>query len=238
MLRLSRRGLLVLLASASPLPQAPPFRPSPRFVPRGPAEAAGAVVWLHQSYNVQEEADGPPEAPWVARLAGSGFDVWRFDREPGHDPLAAGGEHLLEGLAGLRAAGYRRVIVAGHSRGAFIALAALARPDLADAVAAVQPAAHGTSAARRQVALADFAACLRAARGVPLALVLLRDDAFDPDPDARAALARAAGIPLLLIDRPPEPTGHMGGFGPEFDARFGACLAGFLTHPVSGAACG
>ena len=233
MFRLSRRDLLVLAA----IPPAPPFRPSRRFTPTGPQAAAGALVWLHHGYDPADWPQGPPEPPWVARLAADGYDIWRFDRTRGQDPLGAGGEALLGGLAALRAGGYRRRVVAGHSRGAFIALAALARPDLADAVAAIQPAAHGTAAAGHARALADFGACLQAARGVALALVLLRDDPYDPDPEARAAMARAAGLTLLLIDRPDSPTGHMGGYEPGFDARFGACLAGFLERPAP-AACG
>jgi pimeloyl-ACP methyl ester carboxylesterase len=236
MLRLSRRGLLVLAAGAPP-PAAAPFVPSPHFRPVGPAAARGALVWLHESYDTDAEPNGPPEAAWVGRLARDGYDIWRFDRSPGHDPLIPGGEALLRGLAGLRAAGYRRVVVAGQSRGGFIALAALARPDLADAVAALNPAAHGTSSARWSLALADFAERMAAARGVPLALVQLRDDPYDPDPSARAAMARAAAMKLLLIDRPAAPTGHMGTAGAAFDARFGACLVRFLEAPRRGAAC-
>jgi pimeloyl-ACP methyl ester carboxylesterase len=236
MLRLSRRGLLLAAASA-PLPEAAPFVPSPRFRLAGPTAARGALVWLHEAYDTNAMPNGPPEAPWVARLARDGYDIWRFDRTAGRDPLGPGAEALLRGLASLRAAHYRRVVVAGHSRGAFIALAALARPDLADAVAAVEPAAHGTSPDRWRQALEDFADRIRAERGVPLALVQLRDDPYEPDPGARAAMARAAGMPLLLIDRPAGPTGHMGAFGADFDARFGACLAHFLEKPRRGAAC-
>ena len=236
MLRLTRRGLL-LVAAGAPLPKAAPFVPSPNFRLTGPAAARGALVWLHEAYDPDAEPNGPPEANWVARLARDRYDIWRFDRTPHQDPLGPGGEALLRGLAGLRAARYRRVVVAGHSRGAFIALAALARPDLADAVAAMEPAAHGTSPERWRQALADFAERMRAARGVPLALAQLRDDPYEPDPDGRAAMARGAGMPLLLIDRPAAPTGHMGAAGVEFDARFGACLVRFLEMPRRGAAC-
>ncbi|MBN8889697.1 MAG: hypothetical protein J0H91_05330, partial [Rhodospirillales bacterium] len=147
------------------------------------------------------------------------------------------GAALLRGLAALRADGYRRVVVAGHSRGAFIGLAALARPDLADAVAAISPAAHGTDPARRPAAVAAFAARMAAIPPEPahparFAFATLRGDPLEPGADQRLALVRAAaartGLRLLLIDRPADPVGHMGGYEPAFDARFGACLAAFL----------
>jgi len=83
--------------------------------------------------------------------------------------------------------------------------------------------------------MADFAAALDAAAPTAagrLALFLFHDDAWDPDPTARAALFRAAGArldpPALVVEQPPAPTGHGGLQEPEFDAIFGACLAAFL----------
>jgi pimeloyl-ACP methyl ester carboxylesterase len=233
MLRLVLLLLALSLAAAAPLPDAPPLHPSPAFTLAGPREAQGALVWLHESYDSDAQPTPPAEPAWVARLARRGYDIWRFDRKRGQDPLIQGGEALLRGVAALRQGGYRRMIVAGSSRGGFIALAALAHPDLVDAVAAISPAAHGTRVERRAQAMADFRDRLDAARGpMRFALVQLDDDPFDPDADGRAALAREAagraGLRLLLIDRPPAPRGHMGGYEPEFDAIFGDCLARFL----------
>lgn len=198
----------------------------------GPVVARGAVVWLPGSYNPQTEP-APPVPEWLRHVTSRGYDLWLFDRgDWRRDPLPEGRERLLQGLAALRTAGYRRVVVAGFSRGAFIGLAALARPDLADAVAAISPAAHGRDPARRPQALAEFAAQLQAASASRFALALLHDDPWDPGPEQRAALARdsAPGVAgaLLLIDRPDAPRDHMGSFEPEFEARFGSCLAAFL----------
>jgi len=227
-------------AVAAEPPTAAPFVVSGDFAPAGPGVARGAVVWLHGSYDSATET--PPALPdWLLHLPRLGYDLWLFNRRRGEDPLAGSGERLLEGLAGLRRAGYRRVVVAGFSRGAFISLAALARPDLADAVAAVSPAAHGTRTERRAQALADFQERMKHAAGGRLALVLLRDDPWDPDPAARVAAAvasrpaQAAG--LLLIDRPDAPAGHMGSFDAPFDARFGTCIAAFLDGVADAGAC-
>lgn len=227
---------MLCLIAAAPVPEAPPFHPSSAFSTAGPNEARGALVWLAGSYDTDTES-APPEPRWVARLASRGYDIWRFDRTPGHDPLIPGGEALVRGLEELREAGYRHIIVAGHSRGGFIALAALAHPELVDAVAAISPAAHGTRPERSRQAMADFTDRLDSARGpMRFVFVQLRDDPFALDPDERAAMARKAaeraGLQLLLIDRPPAPPGHLGGFDPAFDENFGECLARFLDGAV------
>jgi pimeloyl-ACP methyl ester carboxylesterase len=231
--------LLVLLTFAGrALAQAPVMHPSRAFESIGAAKAAGAVVWLHGSYDRDDPP--PPEPPFVARFAHDGYDIWRFDR-PGPDPLAGSGAALTEDLKALKAQGYRRIIVAGHSRGAFVSLAALALSGVVDAVGAISPAAHGTNPGRAPQAIADYKADMAAATPMRLALVQLLDDPFDLDPDRRAEIARATAsvdhMQLMLIDRPPEPVGHDGGLGGAFDGRYGACLTRFLEGRVGPDAC-
>ncbi len=235
MIRLAALLLALLLPLAAQAREAGPLRTEAGVVARDGA-AAGAMVWLHPHYT-----EGPPlEAPpFMARLAVRGWDLWRYDRPPGGplptSPLTSWVDPLAEGTAALRARGYRRVVLVGESRGAFLALAALRVPGLADAVALAAPAAHGRRPERLPQALADFAAALD--RASPdsvrrIALLLFEDDGWDPDPAARAALFRAAvarlGWDALLLDRPPATTGHGGVQAPEFDAILGACLADFL----------
>ncbi len=238
MLRLIAALLLLAAASAAraaELPEAAPLRPSPAFALAGASVAAGAAVWLHGSYDTDTNPTPPAEPEWIGRLAERGYDIWRFDRLPGADPLAAGAEGLARGLAELRAGGYRRLIVAGHSRGAMIALSVLGHSGLADAVAAISPAAHGDNPARRDVAVAYWQRLMDAAApgGPRLALVQLADDPLDLDPPARLAAARAAaeraGLPFLSLYQPEAPRGHMGGYAPDFDRQFGATLAAFLA---------
>lgn len=234
-----RRALLLgalalpAAARAANLPSAPPLTPAEAFRQAGPAGSRGALVWLHGAYDT---SNPPPAAPpWVGRMARRGLDIWRFDRR-GHDPLAEGGVRLAAGLRALRAGGYRRLIVAGHSRGGWIALTVLSRPNLADAVAAFDPAAHGTNPARRPAAMAAWAELMAAvAPGrTRFALVQLAEDPLDPDPPKRRALAaeaaQRAGLPFLSIFQPPRPRGHTGVYDPQFDPLFGAELARF-TDP-------
>lgn len=204
------------------------FVRAPGFPQAGAAAARGALVWVHGTYG--REASGPPDPPdFVRREAASGLDIWCFNRDRGADPLAGGAEGLAEGVRGLRAAGYRRVIAAGHSRGAWIALMLLAHPGLADAIVAFSPAAHGTRPERKAQAMEEWERVWTAARGeTRVVLVQLADDPWDPDPAARLRIARQHwGTRLLAVFHPETPTGHGGVYEPAFDEQFGARIAAF-----------
>lgn len=215
------------------------FRTEPEHLYHGPGKATGAVVWSHGT-------SGRPEAinmyldPYIRRFSNAGWDVWRFDRTFGDDRLETTTRRLLDGAALLKQAGYRRVIAAGHSRGGWQSLRALAEPGPIDGVIATAPAAHGTRARgteRMAVALEEFEALFAKVAGRPrIALALFADDIFDPDPPARIAAVerhlQAKGIPYLLLAAPPGVSGHWGGFEPEFNRRYGACILGFFTRPA------
>lgn len=212
-LRLGRRALLLAaLAPGVPAGADPnPLHPDPEVPPRGPARAAGALVWVH-AYYTEGAPPGPPPFLAPLTLGDAGWDLWRLDRAPRQDPLLAGAEALVAGTAALRRLG------------------------LADALLLIAPAAHGTRSERRAQALADWRAALAgmASDAVRRAgLVLFAEDPYDPDPPARAAAFAAAmrthGVPALLLDRPVAPIGHGGARDPEFALRFGACLAALLT---------
>ena len=203
-----------------------PFAPCALYPAAGPQAARGALVWLPGTYGKNEP--GPPPPPdIVGRLAGGGMDVFQFLRPRGNDPLAGGGETLARGLADLRARGYRRIVVAGHSRGAWIALTAMAHPGLADAIVAISAGAHGTRPDRQPQARADWQALWEAANApeTRVVLVQLRGDPYDSDPNWRLGIAAKARVQLKSIFLPPEPTGHVGAYLPEFDEQLGADIA-------------
>lgn len=206
------------------------FIHAPDFAYAGPAAAKGALVWVPGTYG--KDQTGPPPPPdFVHREAAVGLDVWYFDRDRENDQLDRGAEILAREIQSLRNSGYRQIIVAGHSRGAWIALTVLAHPGLADAVVAFSPAAHGTGEARKARAMADWEALWTAAmnNGTHVVLVQLQDDPWDPDPAARLAIVRKCfGTNLLSIFQPAAPIGHAGVYDPAFDPLFGPRIAGFL----------
>ena len=134
------------------------------------------------------------------------------------------------GLRALRGGGYRWIVVAGHSRGAWIALTALAHADLADAVVAISPAAFGTRPERRAEAMAAWQALWESAQPACVVLVQLADDPYDSDPEFRLSAARArTGMSLLSIFQPLAPRGHVGAYEPEFDTLLGERIAAFVA---------
>jgi pimeloyl-ACP methyl ester carboxylesterase len=171
-------------------------------------------------------------------MADRGLDVWRFDRTRGDDPLLGSSEALVRGVHALRAGGYRRILVAGHSRGAWIALSILAHPGLVDGVVAISPAAFGTRPERQAEGMAAWTAMWHAAgrAHTPVALVQLADDPYDPTPgrrrDIAAAASRRVGLKLLSVFLPKQPRGHGGAYDPAFDTLLGTPVATFVDPGV------
>ena len=208
-----------------------PFAPCDLYPAAGPHDARGALVWLPGMYGKDEP--GPPDPPEiVGRLARNRLDVFQFARPRGNDPLAGGAETLARGLTELRTRGYQRIVVAGHSRGAWIALTALSQPGLADAIVAISAGAHGTSAERQPQARDDWTR-LWASANAPdahVVLVQLRDDPYDPDPRWRLDVAAKARVALKSIFLPADPVGHVGAYDPAFDEQLGAAITAFASQ--------
>lgn len=205
-----------------------------RFLWWGEAQARGVLVWAHGRTGGTDLRGNQPQS-WIRRFNNAGYDVWRFDRDPRTDSTTRAAAWLRDDLAELRRRGYRRVIVAGQSRGGWNAMMMLDTPGLADVVVAIAPAAHGSAgeaAPSRQ--LADTRALVGAvrARAARLAVASFRDDPFDHAPDQRPEVLRGFADRLagfLLIDRPEGLPGHGAGATTAFNDRFGACLLRFGT---------
>lgn len=217
--------------------------PDPRHLWWGPAAARGVLVWAHGRNADGSDSRGTQPQAWVRHFNNAGYDVWRFDRDPAHDLTRAAAAWLREDLAALRRKGYRRVLVAGQSRGGWTALMALDTPGLAEVHIAIAPAALGEPGPegqqRQQAALAGILAAARAS-AARVAVANFRDDPFDGLPDARAdALRELDGrvAALLLIDRPEGILGHSVGASRAFAERYGACLFRFATAPDPPATC-
>lgn len=222
-------------------PEAAPLVRDPSFPFRGPKEAAGAIIWGHgraaMVNGVREDRRTAPTAPLMRALAFAGWDLFRADRAPEKDNNADGLALTLEGIERLRAMGYQRIVLAGQSAGGWLALTAMGKIEGVHAVIALAPASHGNRTVRttrRDMALKEFEALLKARRdpATRVAVVLFADDDYDPDPETRARLLRAAarqpGMPLLLIDRPHALKGHSAGTTIRMARDYGACVRDFV----------
>jgi len=234
---------LALLAAATAAvagTDAPP--PAVRFVPvpedaepLGPDAARGVVVWSH-GRSVHAEDSLSPAPPYLLAFRAAGYDVLRFDRPRAVDALALSGGRLAREAEALEAAGYRRVVLAGQSFGAFLALIAAGLTDAADAVVATAPAAYGSFHDSHGTWLHNARQLWPLLEGVRSARVLLaffHADAYDPGGRGgrSAEILAARGLPHLVLDQPADLPGHGAAGTGLFVRRFADCLVRFADRP-------
>src|SRR4051812_22727537 len=118
------------------------LRPEPYWSMRGPQLATGLVVWSHGYTPGVNATDNAPQA-WIGRFTRLGYDLYRFDREWISD-WASDATALADAIAKAREMGYRRIVLAGQSAGAWVSLAAIVRGAQVDGVISISAAHHGT----------------------------------------------------------------------------------------------
>ena len=219
-----------------------PFQRSPLHLFRGPGAAQGVVVWGHGYGGSERDFRLAPVPGFLSALNNAGYDILRFDRHPGDDALAQALPTLLAGLPALRP--YRRVILAGQSRGGWQALLAAAQaPSLVDGVIATAPAAHGEVAGDTRPALAmeDFRRQLAGLPGerVRVLVAVFEGDEFDPSPANRgnlvAELAGPRAAPMLAIWPEGPSRGHSGAYDWRFTRDFAGCVLTLFQAPPASA---
>src|SRR5438874_9805019 len=97
-----------------------PAFPEPAF---GPAKAKGVVVWSH-GRSINAEDSQSPTPSYLRALRDNGWDALRFDRASRGDTLTDSTAHLVDHVNELKRKGYKQVVLAGQSFGAFLALMA------------------------------------------------------------------------------------------------------------------
>jgi len=218
---------------APPGPEYPPFAPMKGHFLRGPQASKGVIVWSHGKGS--DDGRRYPAHPYIRLLNNSGWDVYAFGRHPNDDSLSVGLGGIRRGMAAIQAAGYRKIVLAGQSRGGWQSLSALAGPIHPFAVIASAPGAHGSTGSVNLMAqLGQFRDLLEAANNssVRVAMFLFDKDDFDEDVNKRTAWTRdilgGKGNPGMLVSKPEGITGHGGGNSRAFTERYGACLMRFL----------
>ena len=198
----------------------------------GPEHAAGVIVWNHGRSIATEDSESPTP-PFLQVLREAGWDVLRFDRLRDGDTLTDSTRRLVDHVAQLKHKGYRRIVLAGQSFGAFLALMAADASDDVDAVVATSPAAFGS--------FDDFYNSwrLNATRLYPLlervkrARVMLfyfHGDDFDPGGrgDRSRAILSEHRLGFAVVDQPAFLVGHWASSTGLFLRRFGTCIRDFV----------
>jgi pimeloyl-ACP methyl ester carboxylesterase len=216
------------------------LRPEPYWSMRGPQLAAGLIVWSHGYMAGKNSTESAPQ-PWIGRFTRLGYDLYRFDREWIAD-WAGDATSLAAAASKARQLGYRRILLAGQSAGAWVSVAALQRGAAVDGVISIAAAHHGTVDKMRDTtrARADWQHMIEALKpGPKLVLVNFADDAYDVGgrmADARKVFARS-GVDALIVDDPPGFKGHGAGSDFAFARKFGPCIQGFIEKGTRHAPC-
>ena len=198
----------------------------------GPGQALGAVVWNH-GRSISAEDSESPTPPYLRVLRNSRWDVFRFNRLRDGDTLTASARRLVELVSQLKHKGYHRIVLAGQSFGAFLALMAADTSDDVDAVVATSPAAFGDfdefydSWRLNATRLYPLLEKIKRAR---VMLFYFHGDDFDPGGrgERSRAILSARHTGFSVVDQPAFLVGHWASSTGLFLRRFGSCIRDFV----------
>ena len=197
----------------------------------GPAQAKGIVVWSHGRSITTEDSLSPTPA-YLRALRDGGWDVMRFDRLSQGDTLADSTAKLVNYTAELKKKGYKQVILAGQSFGAFLALMAADASADVDAVIATAPAAYGSfddfydSWRLNATKLYPLLEQIKRAR---VMVFYFHGDDFDPGGrgDKSREILSERRLGYAVVDQPAFLTGHWASSSGLFLRRYGGCIRDF-----------
>jgi len=204
---------------------------------RGPIRAEGVVIWSHgRSVEVEDSLAPTPE--YIAEMRKAGWDTFRLNRLRAGDTLPASGAALANYAERFKASGYRRVVLAGQSFGAFISLIAAGRSDAVDAVIGTAPAAYGNfedSYDTFRLNATRLYELLESVRRARVALVFFHGDEFDPGGrgDRAVEILARRDLPYLVIDQPARLVSHWAASSHAFTTRFSDCLTSFAAFDAA-----
>ena len=125
-------------AAPSVLPMIGRLRPEPYWDNKGPQAATGLVVWSHGYFLGIDSTASAPQGE-VGPFTAAGYDLYRFDRKYIRD-WPGDAMQLVDAVKQAKSMGYRRVILAGQSAGAWVSMAATMRGAPVDGVISVSAA--------------------------------------------------------------------------------------------------
>ena len=200
----------------------------------GAANAKGVVVWSH-GRSINSEDSQSPTPSYLHALRDDGWDVMRFDRLSRGDTLTDSTKRLIDHVAALKHKGYKQVMLAGQSFGAFLSLMAADGSTDVDAVLATAPAAYGSFDDFFDSWRLNATKLYPLLEGVKRARVMVfyfHGDDFDPGgrgERSREILAQR-GLGHAVIDQPAYLTSHWAASTGLFLRRFGSCIRDFANN--------
>src|SRR6266403_101921 len=200
----------------------------------GPEHSSGVIVWNHGRSLTVEDSESPAP-PFLRVLREGGWDVVRFDRPRDSDSLIDSTRRLVDHVAELKHKGYRRVVLAGQSFGAFLALMAADASDDVDAVVATAPAAFGSFdefyESWRLNAIRFYPLLERVKRARVMVFFFHGDD-FDPGGrgERSRAILSERGRGYSIVDQPAYLSGHWASSTGLFLRRYGNCIRDFANN--------
>lgn len=226
----------VVLALAAAACQTTKFREDSRIGGvRGPANSAGAIIYLHGKSMASEAMEsGTPR--YLRGFRNAGWDVIRMDRPRVVDKIRSNASALISKVRELKAQGYKKVVLTGQSFGGWSILEAATMSDEMDAVIATAPGAHGTaktSPVNFKKKPKDFRRLMeRIQKTAKVMIFFFKDDAYDTGtlgPVAKSILSRK-GVVHEIIDQPTGFEGHGAVWNPSFNGRFTPRMLHFIEH--------
>lgn len=227
-------------AAPATLPAIGRLRPQPYWENKGPQAAAGLIVWSHGYMSGRDNTGSAPQGE-VANFTRQCYDLYRFDREWIRD-WPGDASALADAVRQARSMGYRRVVLAGQSAGAWVSMAATLRGAPVDGVISVAAAHHGYVKNMQDVSVArsEWQQIVRGIKPGPrLVVVNFAGDDYDVGgrmDDARAAFA-ASGVQALVIAEPAGFKGHGAANDNAFPRKFGACIHAFIETAARQSPC-
>jgi hypothetical protein len=227
------------------------------YVFQGPERAKGVMIWQHGYGGRCKQSSAGSAWSIVSRFNAAGWDVVRFDRDACYDgDLAWVQSQLVASVPKLREAGYKKIVLAGQSRGGWQSYEFMAKgqfTDLIDGVLAIAAARHGESTQHANLRAPedwrDVMKGIKPGRFV-IANVFFAWDDFVPQAAQQSAFAReelsAKGIRNAMIYEDGEDAvplaggrrnGHGAGGGEVFTNRYSACLIRFIETGEKDGAC-
>jgi len=199
----------------------------------GPERATGVLVWSHGRSITAEDSEAATP-PFLRVLREGGWDILRFDRPRDGDTLTGSTRHLVDYVSRLKHQGYHRIVLAGQSFGAFLALMAADASDDVDAVVATAPAAFGSFdefyASWRLNAIRLYP-LLEQVKRARVMLFYFHGDDFDPGGrgERSRAILSEHGLGFAVVDQPSYLVGHWASSTGLFLRRFGGCVRDFVN---------